>query len=50
MLTHCIVAMYLNVYMYICKSIFINIIVFEPTFLLLVNDKLLLGQSLRVLN
>lgn len=42
--------MYFNVYMYICKSIFINIIVLEPAFLVLVNDRLVLGEWLRVVN
>lgn len=48
--SHCIVDMYFNVYMYICKSIFINIIVLEPAFLVLVNDRLVLGEWLRVVN
>lgn len=51
MLTYCIVAMYFNVYMYICKSIFINIIiVLEPAFLVVVNDSLVPDEWLKVLN
>lgn len=37
--SHCTVAVYFDVYMYICKCIIINIIIVsEPVFLVWVND------------